>query len=126
MTPFARLLRNAAQKVAGVFYEGEQPPERLGQLVEDFAAWHPKAPPEEWKAFARGLAEEAYRTGYARGFERAERVPGDALPQLPPELVADNIDPGWWQRPHLGQDGEGNVVEEEIEPREMVPQEPEE
>jgi hypothetical protein len=78
-TPFTRLLRRIGQSIAGSFYEGEAPPARLTDLVSAFAATHPRATRQEWAVFAHRHAEEAYRQGWQRGWERAERG-GEPLP----------------------------------------------
>lgn len=58
------------QKLAGIWYEGPEPPSRLGTSVEAFAFTHPVASREQWAAFAIQLAETAYQAGYQRGYEQ--------------------------------------------------------
>jgi hypothetical protein len=58
---------------------------------------------------AAGLAEEAYRAGYRRGYEWAEREEG--RDEELPEAIADAEAPGWRHRRAL--DGDGEVVVDE-------------
>ena len=94
MTALTRFLKRLAEKFAGKYYEGPDAPERLREMVVSFANDHPKASVGEWTEFASFLAEEAYKSGYVRGFEYTERT-FDWRPDLPPEVLADMLDPGW-------------------------------
>lgn len=98
MTPFARWLRSKAEKWIGTFYEGPEPPDRIDQLVAAFVEMYPNATRGEWIKFAIEHGREAYRSGYQRGAEYTERT-DDWHPQVPPEVVADAIDPDWRWRP---------------------------
>lgn len=98
MTPLVRWLRDVRDRYLGRFYEGPEPPERLGQIVLAFAAAHPRATRAEWMAFAEAHAQEAYRSGYVRGYEWTQRDL-HARPDVPPEVIADEADPDWrWRR----------------------------
>jgi hypothetical protein len=99
LTPFLKLLRTLFERMFGRWYEGEDPPMRFEKVVCEFAGFYPRATRGEWGEFALKFAQQAYREGYQRGMERSERVPGDALPELPPELAADLLDPTWRERP---------------------------
>lgn len=80
MVPVARFLRNTLEKLLKRFYEGPHPPARIGEEVRLFRAMFPLATPDEWMAFAQGHAENAYRSGFTRGEERAERDPQELIP----------------------------------------------
>jgi hypothetical protein len=87
-----------AEKLAGHFYEGPEPPERIAEMARVFASLHPRATRGEWLAMAEELAREAYRSGWVRGFEYAERDPEE--PAVSPEVIADAHLPGWRDRAH--------------------------
>ena len=82
MVPVARFLRNTLEKLLKRFYEGPHPPDRIGEEVRLFRAIFPLATPGDWMTFAQGLAENAYRSGFTRGEERAERDPRHLEPDL--------------------------------------------
>ena len=87
MTPLQRFLRNVVDRIRKRYYEGPEAPVRLGQEVRLFVLHHPDATIEEWKAFAKRLAENSYRDGFTRGLEWNERLwPG---PATEPELLAE-------------------------------------
>jgi hypothetical protein len=88
MVPINRLLRNLFQRLRGTYYEGPEAPSRLGQIVEVFAASRRRATRRQWIEFARSLAEEAYRSGYVRGYEWAERDLDRRDPAIDPEALA--------------------------------------
>lgn len=94
MTPFKRLVVSTLEKAIGRYYEGPEPPGYIDRMVEQFAQDAPRATRGQWVAFALGLAQEAYRAGYTRGYEYVERT-DDWHPTLPPEVVADMMDPTW-------------------------------
>jgi hypothetical protein len=94
-TPLKRLLGRVAERVAGTWSEGPEPPPRFAEYVTDFANLHPKANRGEWARFATKMAGEAYRTGFQRGYEHVERDPEPGFQRLPPEIVADQEDPEW-------------------------------
>lgn len=73
MNRLTRWLRNAWQRVRGKFYEGPEPPERIGQMVSIFVAMNPHATVQEWVAFATELGAGCYRDGWTRGYEWLER-----------------------------------------------------
>ena len=97
--------------MAGTYYEGVEPPARLGEMVIEFANTHPHATRAEWAAFAMGHSEECYRSGYVRGRESAER--DYEVPSVSPEEVADELDPDWRWSPGivLGGDPDATVME---------------
>lgn len=97
MTPLAKLSRGVLERLAGVFYEGPEPPTRLARMVVLFARAHPRATRRTWADFAADHAAESYRSGYVRGFEEAERRWGRPGPS--PEELADQRDPGWRNSP---------------------------
>lgn len=79
----------------GVLYEGPQPPERLYDAARAFAALHPNATVPEWADFASSLAQGAWRDAWLRGVEHVERDPDFFRDDLPPDVVADMLTPGW-------------------------------
>ena len=113
MTPLAKLARGILERLLGRFYEGPEPPARLGEMVVAFANDHPRATRGEWVWFCRQHAAECYRSGYTRGVERAERDFWNAMPSVLPEEVADELDPDWRWQPDIRLLGEpGQVVED--------------
>jgi hypothetical protein len=82
VTPFARFLSRIAEKITDRYYEGPEEPQRLAEEVRLFRAMYPAASPEEWADFTARLAGNAYRAGYTRGFEYAERDPNPPEPDL--------------------------------------------
>jgi hypothetical protein len=75
MGKIRKWLRRQYDKLRGRFYEGPDPPPRLGQAAAAFAS-SGKHTTEEWIDFAAHLAGESYRSGYLRGVEWRERAPG--------------------------------------------------
>jgi hypothetical protein len=73
MTPFMRVVRNTWERLFSKYYEGPSAPKRLAALVDYFMKTNPHATRADWAEFAKGFAEEAYRTGYVRGYEWCER-----------------------------------------------------
>ena len=61
------------ERLLGRYYEGPEPPRRLGQATRSFAKLHPGATVGEWVRFAETMAAESYRSGYIRGLEHRER-----------------------------------------------------
>lgn len=90
-------LRARLEKWAGTFYEGPEPPERFRDHAVFFANLNPRATREEWVEFATELSRETYSAGYYRGYEASERERGDAedFTTLPPDIIADQMDPEW-------------------------------
>lgn len=110
MTALARGLRRLRERLLGEYYEGPDPPVRLAEMAMAFAEAHPRATRREWLQFAISHAGEAYRSGYLRGHEWAERDP-EARVDVPPDLAADLVDPDWrWRTPVLTADGLAEVV----------------
>ncbi len=99
MTPVARWVKRFAEKWLGEFYEGEEPPDRIGEQVVMFANLRPFATRGEWIEFAKSFAEETYRAGYLRGVEHTERDAQEIEDGHTPEQLADDIDPNWRWRP---------------------------
>jgi hypothetical protein len=85
------------ERALGTYQEGPEPPERLDRSVEDFFDERPDAGIDEVVDFCKAHAREAYRSGFVRGYEHAERSDGrsDALRSLDPERYADALDPTW-------------------------------
>lgn len=112
MTPFVKWIRNTAEKLFGKYEEGPDAPERLREMVIHFANHHPRASREDWVNFAAGLASEAYQSGYVRGYEYTERT-NDWRSDIPPEELADWIDPNWKWSPGIVLDNAGGIVSED-------------
>lgn len=102
MTRLGRILRNAAERLLRRYYEGPHPPQRLAEQVAEWAWMHPKATRAEWASFAIRFAHGAYRDGFVRGFEWAERDL-DQLKLGDPERLAelDAHDFVWHSPDHL-------------------------
>lgn len=94
MTPFTRWIRKLAERYLDRWYEGPDAPARIRLMAVDYANRRPNATRAEWVEFAAGLGEECYRTGFLRGVDRTDREP-DWRPDVPPEVLADWIDPTW-------------------------------
>lgn len=97
MTPLARWFRNTLQKLAGVYYEGPEPPSRCGEVVALFSNQYPDAVKSDWVGFAAEHARASFREGWLRGFEYTERDPEEqkAIRNANPEVMADALDPDW-------------------------------
>lgn len=105
-----RIKRWATKKLETVldrYYEGPEPPERLTQLVLAFVELYPHATRADWMRFAIDFGKECYRSGYQRGAEYVERAPETWRPDMPPEMVADALDPDWRWRSWNGGIGFG-------------------
>jgi|HubBroStandDraft_4_1064222.scaffolds.fasta_scaffold68050_2 hypothetical protein len=109
-------MRDTFERLLGRFSEGPEPPARLAQLVVEFANANPRARRAEWVAMAKKVAEVAYRSGYVRGWEATVRDKEAPWRRLPPELVADTMDPDWRWRPVLGEElaNPDDFVEDEV------------
>lgn len=93
MTPrppsrLARWMRGLAERLAERYYEGPEPPMRLAEQVVAFAAANSGATRGEWMRYAVAMAQSAYRSGYVRGIEWAERDL-DRLDVGDPDRLAD-------------------------------------
>jgi hypothetical protein len=108
MTPLKKSLRNVVQKMAGTFYEGPIPPKRIVDAVEHFAHSKDALLLEEWVEFAAIHACEAYKTGYVRGVEYAER---DNSNPDNPELLAAEREQTWGEL----DDGPPQIVNVDLE-----------
>jgi hypothetical protein len=95
MTALVRWLRKTRDKWLGRWDEGPESPARLRELARAFAVAHPHATRDDWARFAADHACEAYRVGYMRGLEWAEREPDRWRPHITPEEYADLDDPSW-------------------------------
>lgn len=102
MSRLSRWMSGFAERLAGRYYEGPLPPLRLSEKVMAFAIANPHATRGEWAEFASRTACNAYREGYARGFDWSERdldqfKPGD------PERIAEaqRHDFAWHAPEHL-------------------------
>ncbi len=111
MTPLVRWLKKKAEAWLGTYYEGPKAPERLREQVVAFANMYPTATRSQWVEFAGTFAAQSYEAGYLRGIEWVERDPDAFDPNLPPEVIADQIDPDWRWRP---------MIELERPPNEVV------
>lgn len=121
MTKFSRWVRNRLEHFLERYYEGPDPPARIGEAVIIFANLNPLATRAQWTQFAAEQARESYKAGWLRGIEYVERDP-DWHPTLPPEIVADMMDPHW-RDPERGISLEGNlsyVVPDEFEDENKV------
>lgn len=87
-TRLQRWMRNLAERFATRYYEGPEPPMRLAEQVVAFAVMNPEANRGEWARYATALAQSAYRSGYVRGLEWAERDL-DKLDVGDPELLIE-------------------------------------
>jgi hypothetical protein len=88
-TRLQQWIAKLAERVVGRYYEGPEPPVRLAEQVVMFAVANPHATREAWSLFATALAGGAYRSGYVRGFEWAERDL-DKLDVGDPAVLASN------------------------------------
>lgn len=100
MTRFSRFFRRMFEKWVGAFYEGPEPPDRLGDMVIVFANLHPRATRAQWAKFATEHARECYRSGWVRGMENSER--DEREPEIEPEVMADAMDGGAWRERPAG------------------------
>jgi hypothetical protein len=99
VTALKRWLSRRAEKFLDKYYEGPEPPQRISDLVIEFANLYPTATRSQWLRFATEHAREAYRAGYQRGYEYVERDPDFFRTDLPPDMIADMHDPDWRWRP---------------------------
>lgn len=98
--PFFDWLKRTTERFTGKFYEGPEPPKRIRAMVEAFAATHPKATRAEWLEHSVQLAEECYRSGYTRGFERYDRDPSTRPDEEAIEELAEAQRHDWsWAGP---------------------------
>lgn len=84
MSALRRLIRAAAERLAGRYYEGPEPPLRLAEQARIFAIEQPLAAAAEWEEFAARLAFASYRDGWVRGREARAR---GFLPEGDPNLA---------------------------------------
>jgi hypothetical protein len=94
MTPLKKIVVRTLERLLSRLQEGPNLPARYVELVEDFQ-WYGGAQ-LDWRAFCIGLAQTAWREGYARGYETAERWDST---NISPEEVADFERPGWRNSP---------------------------
>jgi hypothetical protein len=114
-------LRGQAERWIEQHYEGPEPPARLGEQVLSFANMFPHATRGEWVTFAADFADQCYRSGYIRGVEWAERDPAAFDSKVPPEMIADQMDPDWRWRPAVVLElPAGDVVPETYEQHEVI------
>ncbi len=90
------------EKLFDRFYEGPEPPDRLGDMVIAFANMYPSATRLDWVQFASEHARECYRSGYLRGFEYAEREPDE--PEVDPDELMDALEGRAWRDNPVGPD----------------------
>lgn len=103
MTRLGRWWRQRLERHLRRYYEGPEPPRRLVDHAFLFANECPKATRGDWIAFAIHLANEAYKSGWVRGYEASERggVEHPARRTPTPEDIADEMDPGWRNGPNV-------------------------
>lgn len=94
MTPFKKIVVRFLERTLERLHEGPSLPSRYVAMVEEFR-WH-TGEDRDWEAFSLGLARNAWREGYARGYETAESWDPS---NLSPEDVADFERPGWRDSP---------------------------
>lgn len=86
MTRLSRLIRNLLERWLARYYEGIEPPARLLREPLIFRGLRADATADEWMEHAERLVTYAYRQGFVRGAEHAERSwPG---PPVDPDLLA--------------------------------------
>jgi hypothetical protein len=95
MTPVLKFIKRLTEKWFGEWSEGPDPPDRIMNMVFVFALEHPHATRGDWIRFSIEHAAEAYRSAYQRGVEWVERDPAGTRPDIPPEVIADQLDPNW-------------------------------
>jgi hypothetical protein len=116
MTIFSRFFRRAIEKTAAIYYEGPEPPLRLGDYVEEFARRNPYATRGEWINFTKQQCAESYRSGWMRGYEYVERDEDEEIKKADPESIADALDPDWrWSDPVVLATGREEVVQSEYD-----------
>lgn len=113
LTPARKFLRNLWERWRHRYYEGPEAPDRLSQVVLEFAAINGKATKGEWIEFAAGLARESYRSGYVRGHEWAERDLDRRDPLMDPEVVAEHEGHDWEWIP-FGQEAAPSELDEVV------------
>jgi len=128
VTALSRWLRRSVERALNRYDEGPDAPSRLMDMVVDFANDNPHATRAEWTAFAGAHAAECYRAGWTRGAEYVERVPELWRPDVPPEAMADALDPDWRNSPSVLDDPGAPVPEvlderrlEELQMRRLAP-----
>lgn len=94
MTRVGKAIRNMLERWLTRFHEGPEPPVRIVEEVTLFRITNPTATIDEWSEFAARLAGNAYRQGYARGYEWTERDL-DARPLDDPEVLAEAMRHDW-------------------------------
>ncbi len=126
MTPLKRAVRNSRRRARGSFYWGPSMPDRFLLLIAEFARRHPRATRAGWAEMAAHLAGQAYRSGYVRGYEWAERDLERRDPAEDPEAAADREGHGWeWRDGSFGPpDHELGETDEVVGAREVVPEDP--
>lgn len=72
-----------AEKLAGTYHEGPEPPARLTEQVVAFLRTHPRATAGDWAEFAARAVRSAYQSGFRRGHEWRERGLAEAAPDSP-------------------------------------------
>jgi len=116
VTPIKRLAKGIVERLLGIWYEGPEPPARLGEMVVAFANDNPRATRADWVRFCQFHSGECYRSGYVRGVERSERDFLNAMPSTRPEDIADELDPDWRWSPDITLMGDPTVVVEDMNP----------
>ena len=100
MTPFARLCHHLLERFAGRWHEGPSTPQRLLDLPDGSLGFYPNATRDEWREFARRAIDNAYRAGFARGYE-ADLRQGFGRRYPSPDYLADVEEPDWRDGPPI-------------------------
>jgi hypothetical protein len=90
---FVRWLMRLVEKWMGRYYEGPEPPRRLGEELRLWMALNPDSPREVVQGYATCLLEAAYRDGFVRGYDWQER--GWSGPSIDPEVLAEAQAQDW-------------------------------
>jgi len=113
-TPVVRWLRRVKEKLFGTFEEGPQLPKRLSEVVVAFANAYPKATRADWVRLSQEHGRICYQAGYQRGYEHVERTADFFAGKVPPDVVANHLDPDWKWQPGIMLSGEVDVPVEGV------------
>jgi len=81
------------EKWLGRYYEGPEPPRRLGEELRLWAALNPDVDRAAVVGYAACLVDAAYRDGFVRGYDWQER--GWTGPGVDPEALAEAAAQDW-------------------------------
>ncbi len=117
MTPLKRWLRRTIERLLKRWYEGEEPPDRLGDMIVQWANENPNATRGEFLSMAIQITEESWMSGFSRGVEYVERDP-EFFEDRQPDTIADAFDPTWREEsPAITLDGDPNEI---VPPDEVI------